>query len=264
MHRTLIAVLFCLAATVGPAASAGAEATDPFQQYVAAIAARQEPAVTEALARIEDPGRQLLALRSYLRSRNHLAERWSWTAEQIAAYEGSPEYAALQGQIEVVRQVFEQSSPGYTLWVNPQVRSLDVQIEHWNTNESVAAAAASLLDVVRARVSAPGFPASDQAKAVVELETFLASYVPEPAPTIAAPGLSPHGQMRAVDFQVHRGDTIVAGTRTATIATDWDAAGWTEKLAEAVREAGSHFIGPLQSPREPWHYSYAPESVATR
>ena len=264
MPRTLLALSLCVAAITGSAALASTDGADPVERYVTAIAARQEPCVAEALARMDDPGRQLLALRAYLRSRNHLAERWSWTAERIAAYESSPEYADLQAQIERVRLAFVQSSPGYELWVNPQVRSLDIQLEHWNTNESVAAAAANLLDAARARVAAPDFSASDPVKAVMQLEEFLASYVPEPTPTIAAPGLSPHGQMRAVDFQVHRRDTIVAGTRTATIATDWDAAGWTAKLAEAVREAGTRFIGPLESPREPWHYSYAPESVAAR
>lgn len=82
--------------------------------------------------------------------------------------------------------------------------------------------------------------------------------------TVAAPGLSPHGQMRAVDFQVHQGDRIVAGPRTATIAADWDAAGWSAKLDAAVRAAGNRFIGPLASPREPWHFTYSPEAVAAQ
>ena len=57
------------------------------------------------------------------------------------------------------------------------------------------------------------------------LKAFLSGYRPVPTPTIAAPGLSLHGQMRAIDFQVHQGGRVVAGPNTATIATDWTAAG---------------------------------------
>jgi len=47
--------------------------------------------VAQTLAQLDGSGRQLLALRSYLRSAPCLAERWSWTQEQIEAFEGSPE-----------------------------------------------------------------------------------------------------------------------------------------------------------------------------
>ena len=83
-----------------------------------------------------------------------------------------------------------------------------------------------------------------------------------PTPTIAAPGLSLHGQMRAVDFQVHQPGRVVAGPSTATIATDWAAAGWAAKLDAAVREASERFVGPQASPPAPWHYTYVPEAVA--
>ena len=42
----------------------------------------------EALARIDGQGRQLLAVRSYLRAAD-LAGQWSWSQERIEAYEGS-------------------------------------------------------------------------------------------------------------------------------------------------------------------------------
>jgi hypothetical protein len=70
--------------------------------------------------------------------------------------------------------------------------------------------------------------------------------------------------MRAVDSQVHQGDRIVAGPMTATIATDWDATGWASRLDAAVRAASRRFIGPLATPREPWHYTFSPESVAAQ
>jgi hypothetical protein len=243
---------------------AGDETEAALARYVDALAAEQDPRVADALTRIDGTGRRLLALRSYARGRAHLAERWSWTSEQIAAYEASPEHGELQQEIAKVIEAFARENPGFDLWVNPQVRSLDIQLEHWNTNESVAAAAATLLAAASEVVSSPTFPASQPARAAKALESFLASYVPVPTPTIAAPGLSPHGQMRAIDFQVHQGASIVAGPRTSTIDTEWDASGWSAKLDAAVRSASQRFVGPLSSPREPWHYTYSPETVAAQ
>jgi hypothetical protein len=244
--------------------SAISSATDVLDDQLARLAARQDPRVTEALARIDDTGRRLLALRSYLRSRDHLAERWSWTQEQIQAFEGSAEHRDLQSEIERVRAAFSRDNPGFELWVNPQVRSLDRQIESWNGNESVGAAAARLLTDALELVGRADFGLGQAERAQHALESFLVAYRPAPTPTLAAPGLSPHGQMRAVDFQVHQGDRIIAGPRTATIATDWDETGWSSRLDAAVRAASRRFIGPLATPREPWHYTYSPESVAAQ
>jgi hypothetical protein len=74
-------------------------------------------------------------------------------------------------------------------------------------------------------------------------------------PTLAVPGLSPHGQSRAFDFQVMRGSQLIAGPSSPS---SWDESGWTSKLQEAVRRASTKFSGPLASPREPWHYDYRP------
>ena len=68
------------------------------------------------------------------------------------------------------------------------------------------------------------------------------------------PGLSPHGQMNAVDFHVYRGEQEIATPDSATIETVWTAQGWGDRLARAVRESGARFSGPLEVPREPWHY----------
>lgn len=261
--RFLVAFMIAIVAQ-GAAAAEAARSQDALAPLIEGLVAAQDASVAAAVERIEGDGRKLLALRSYLRSSAHLAERWSWTAEQIAAYQQGPEYAALQAEIERVRAAFAGANPGYELWVNPQVRNLDIQIEHWNGNESVAAASESLLEAVRQHVSSPGFPLAKPDAADSALRQFLTSFVPTPTPTIAAPGLSPHGQMRAIDFQVHKGGAVVAGTRTSTIAEDWDGAGWTQKLSAAVRSTSRRFIGPLESPREPWHYTYTPEAVAAQ
>jgi hypothetical protein len=222
------------------------------------IAANTDPRVAEMLPRIDGVGSRLLALRSYLRSGERLSERWSWTQEQIAAYAGSIEQQELNAEVQRVREAFEQSNPGFELFVNPQVRSLDIQLASWNSNESVAAASARL---VQDAIAYLGTASGDAARAAM-LEAFLKSYAPEPVPTVAAPGLSPHGQMRAIDFQVHRGEEIVAGPDTHTIGSTWEQGGWAARLDTAVREASRKFIGPLVSPREPWHYTYTPVAVA--
>ena len=262
--RTWIAAIAALLAAVTAVGLAWAAApdADPLPSYVTAISTQLDPRVAQTLARLDGTGRQLLALRSYLRSASHLAERWSWTQEQIEAFEDSPEQRDLQQEIDRVRTTFVAANPGFELYVNSQVRSLDVQIEHWNGNASVTAAAEEMLAATQALMAAPGFPADRPEQAREALKTFLAGHKPVPTPTIAAPGLSLHGQMRAIDFQVHQGGRVVAGPSTATIATDWDAAGWSAKLDAAVREASDRFVGPQATPPAPWHYTYVPEAAA--
>jgi len=73
---------------------------------------------------------------------------------------------------------------------------------------------------------------------------------------LAAPGLSLHGQSRALDFQVRKGTQTIAGPEVASVASVWEKQGWARKLQEAVDPAQGVFVGPLQSPDEPWHYEY--------
>jgi hypothetical protein len=260
--------LLLVAALVAPGsvpAAEPAQATDPvLDDSIRAIAAEIDGRVASAIELIDGTGRRLLALRSYLRSRDHLGERWSWTQDKITAFEGSAEHRALQIEVERVREAFTRENPGFELWVNPQVRSLDLQLESWNGNESVQAAADEMLASVRESLAAlePAADRSDRRNAV--LERLLIEHTPNPTPTVAAPGLSPHGQMRAIDFQVQKDGQIVAGPKTATIETEWDQAGWTARLDAAVHEASNRFVGPLATPREPWHYTYTPDAVASQ
>ena len=227
------------------------------------IAGQIDGRIVEVLPLIEGLGGKLLALRSYLRSGERLAERWSWSQQQIAAYQGSAEQQEMQAEIGRVRDAFARTSPGYELFVNPQVRSLDIQLANWNHNDSVSAASARLLVDVQAHLAAvvQGEAARDGAQV---LAAFLKSYTPEPVPTVAAPGLSPHGQMRAIDFQIHQRGQVIAGPDSRAIESTWEQGGWALKLDAAVRQASSRFVGPLVSPREPWHYTYTPLEVAAR
>ncbi len=217
--------------------------------------------MASAVAQIKGEGPKLLALRSYLRAGPQLSERWSWTEQQIAAYEDSLERQALQLEIERVRAAFAKANPGFELYVNPAVRSIDDQIEKWNSSDSVTEAGARLLGDVEALLTSPNFPTRDAQRARQTLEAFLKAYVPEPTPTVAAPGLSPHGQMRAVDFQVEREGRTVAGPDSRTVDSVWQNQGWARKLETAVHAATDKFVGPLASPREPWHYTYTPDAI---
>ena len=255
-HR--IALLALLAAQ----AVSAADTRDPLALHLAGVQGTLDPRAVAVIPRIDGIGRQLLALRSYLRAGAGLAERWSWSDAEIANWQGSAEQAALDSAIARVREAFESANPGYSLRVNPEVRSLEIQVERWNTNASIAAAAAALADAARAAVREGRFPAPGSPRAQEAFGEFLREWLPEPTPPLAAPGLSAHGQMRAVDFIVVRGEEIVAGAVTADVPSLWTDAGWAERLNSAVRASGAPFEGPLRLPAEPWHFDYRPAGAA--
>lgn len=238
-----------------PVAADSGVPADKLEAYVRAAVARLAPEQREALGRIGEGPRRLLALKGYLRAGRGASERWAWTQAQIESYEKSPEYAAALAEIEKVGREFASSNPGYTLRVNTKVRSLDEQLSKWGENDSVARAGEELLARARQEVEGSAYPDPPAAAGVESFERFLRAAQTRATPTLAVPGLSPHGQARAFDFQVMRGGELVAAPSSPGA---WDAAGWTAKLQEAVRRASTKFSGPLASPREPWHYDYKP------
>jgi len=233
-----------------------AEPEQRLEQLLDRVAATLPPHASETLRKIEGTPRRLLAARSYLRAGDGLGKRWSWSAEQIRAHSQSAEYRALVAETEQVRRRFEEQNPGYTLYANTEVRSLELQITRYNTNKSVERAANQLQKSALAEVSRSEYDAPADANSVERFKKFLSAWRPPTAAALAAPGISRHGQLRAIDFQIMKDGAIVAPTETATVKRNWDTPGWTEKLQAAV--AGSRFRGPLQSPYEPWHYEYNP------
>jgi hypothetical protein len=215
------------------------------------------PAEARAVAlRIPELGSRLLATRAYLRAGASLSSRWSWSEAQSVAFAASPAGDALRVAIDAVRCAFETRNPGHSLFVNPSFRSVEIQLQRWNGNESVARASARLLGITRDAIGGPaGRAGRDSPAWLIEL---LRSHVPRPAVTLAAPGLSAHGRGSAIDFQVSRAGSIIAGPETSTVAAVWDAGGWTDRLGAAIDASGAPFDGPLESPHEPWHYSYVP------
>jgi len=229
-------------------------------EYLLAVTHDLPPVAKEALQRIADPPRQLLAVRGYIRADQQLAARWSWSAQEIRAYEASDEYRALLSEIEGVRARFEAQNPGYSLYANTAARSLDLQLQRWNSNRSVGVIAGRLQEAALRELSADAYPAHPDARATLRFANFLREWRPTPAAApLAVPGLSLHGRSRAIDFQIASNGRIIAPTEVAKVRSVWEQQGWARKLADAMR--GTHFVGPLQSPNEPWHYEYVPRAA---
>ena len=244
---------FMVAIAGGPSRASDATA------FETALMKMAPPPSAEALAQIPDPGRKLLALRSYLRSGPKIAERWSWTADEIKAFEGTTEQKALLAEIDAVKQHFKAANPGYEIYVHGTIRSLDEQIAKWNANESVGVAAQEILSAYRAAFTdeALTFAGVDETK----LAAWLRSFKPSKRANLAAPGMTLHGRASAIDFQVMKDGQIYAGADTRKVESVWRAEGWDQKLKASITAAGPSFKGPLTDPDEPWHYDYLAKSA---
>jgi hypothetical protein len=250
-----------VAAWLPLAPALAAQTCKGLEDCVAAVAASQDARVAQALQRIPDTGAKLLALHSYLRAGPDLAQRWSWTQTQIGQFAGSPHDEQLAAAIQSVRREFEERNPGCTLTVNPEVRSLDRQLSAWNSNSSVAAAAREFVAAAVGEIASRA-PSDSAGMTVPVFARFVMGHQPRPSPNLAAPGLSRHGQMYAVDFHVRKEGKAVADTDSGSIAQVWVEQGWEQRLRAAVVASGASFTGPLQEPHEPWHYDYAPRQSA--
>jgi hypothetical protein len=229
--------------------------TDPSVREVAWIAKASvgvDPRALATLSRVNGLDRRLLALRAYLRAGDTLAARWSWSQQQLAAYPSTPEGIAAAADIDTVERAFASANPGYRARANRLPRSLEQQLDHWNQNRTVAKVGAQLAAALSRQFPATAVPDA------AALRSALISWIPPFAAPLAAPGLSAHGQGRAFDFQIEQDGRPIAGFDAVSARQQWDAAGWTQKLQTAVIASGKPFIGPLQSPYEPWHYAYVP------
>jgi hypothetical protein len=242
-----------LFATAAAAQTPSRASEAPLQAWVDEASIGLDSRATTALSQIAGADRRLLAVRAYLRAGDALPERWSWSAQRLADYASTPEGRAANADIDSVAEAFTVANPGFMLEVNRQPRSLELQLAHWNGNASVKAVAASLVSSLEKR-----FGGDSRSPPAEELRAALIAWAPPVAATLAAPGLSAHGQGRAFDFQVLRDGRVIAGLDEAAAHRQWDAAGWTQKLHQAMKAAHGRFAGPLQSPYEPWHYAYNP------
>jgi hypothetical protein len=249
----LLAQLALVFATAVAAQAPSPASEAQLQAWVDEASTGLDSRATVALSQISGADRRLLAVRAYLRAAETLPQRWSWSAQRLADYESTPEGRAANADIDAVADAFTAANPGFTLEVNRQPRSLELQLGHWNENASVKAVAASLVESLEKHLAGSTHnPTAD------ELRAALIAWTPPVAATLAAPGLSAHGQGRAFDFQVLQEGRVIAGLDAAAAHRQWDAAGWTQKLHRAMKAAHGRFAGPLQSPYEPWHYAYNP------
>jgi hypothetical protein len=248
----LAALLLCAVTLLGPARAAEPASLETVMTQLA------PPPSAEALVAIGDPGRKLLALRSYLRAGADLSKRWSWTAEEIKAFEGTPEQKALLAEIDAVKAHFKAANPGYEIYVHGTTRSLDEQIAKWNANDSVGAAAAEMLAAYQT-----AFGEAAAAPDPKKLAQWIRSYQPPKRANLAAPGMTLHGRASAIDFQVMKDGRIHAGANTKEVESVWRAEGWDQKLKASMTAAGPSFVGPLANPDEPWHYDYVPKGTAS-
>jgi hypothetical protein len=255
--RLLARAVLVIAVLVFPVAIA-AQAALPagemqVQAWVDEVSVGLDSRAAEALSQIAGADRRLLAVRAYLRAGDTLPQRWSWSAQRLADYASTPEGRAANADIDAVAAAFAAANPSFTLEANRQPRSLERQLAHWNENASVKAVAASLVDSLSKR-----FDGGSRSPPAEELRAALIAWAPPVAATLAAPGLSAHGQGRAFDFQVLHGRRVIAGLDADAAYRQWDEDGWTLKLHQAMDAAHGRFTGPLQSPYEPWHYAYTP------
>jgi hypothetical protein len=255
-----LGVFGCGFAATGAVAAQADPALQALERQSTALLQQLHPLARTTALRISDTGRRLLAMRAYLRAGESLSDRWSWTDAQHTAFQASAEGKALRDGTDAVRCAFATANPGYSLFVNPEFRSTAIQTDRWNRNETTGRAAARLLEM--ARVAIPTSTTAGSAAEASWLRQWLIAHAPQPVPTLAAPGLSPHGRGNAVDFQVMRDGRLVAGPDSTTIKKAWQQSGWSDRLAQAVATSGAPFAGPLQSPHEPWHYRYAPGTEA--
>jgi hypothetical protein len=251
-----IGIVAIVALLLAPLQVTFASSNSALDEYLQHIADSLPEKTAATLKQINGTPRRLLAARAYLRAGDTLRSRWSWTTDEIEEHAASPEYRALLAETEKVRLRFESQNPGYSLYANTEARSLELQIVRFNTNTSVGRVAATLHKQALAEIGKPVYGSPDQADDVERFKQFLAGWRPPTAAPLAAPGISRHGQLRAIDFQIMKGAAIVAPTETGTVKRNWDQPGWTKKLQVAAQ--GSNFRGPLQSPYEPWHYEYDP------
>jgi hypothetical protein len=237
-------------------AAVEARASDALTAHLTALAETLPEPARDALHRIETTERKLLAARSYAKSGNQLIERWSWTAAQIREAEQSHEYRRMLASIRSVTARFEAENPGFSLYANTQVRTLELQLERWNTNPRVGKVALELKNALARELRAQDYPATPSEESLSRFEAFLLQWYPSAPAPLAAPGLSAHGQLRAIDFQITKAGRVVAGTSVASVAREWEQPRWHDKLRRAVESAGAEFSGPLRAPNEPWHYTY--------
>lgn len=207
--------------------------------------------------------------------------KWAWTSEDVQKYMSSEDGKKLKERIAAVSKNFQQQTglSGYTLDHASLERTLDTQISLWKGNWSVAKLGPQLVTKLNAALVAGKYPDPPTDDSLAKFYKALRGTTLDPVanpnnpkktystPTNAAPGMSDHGRLSAIDFIVKQNGKAVVGTATAQI-DKWKEkvegrVSYAEGLKAAVTKLNSDagttiFDGPLAAPEEPWHYIYIP------
>lgn len=233
--------------------------------YMAAIVVElgeSKKQVEEALALIEtidsraDPQpAKLLALRRYLRLGGaKVVAQWAWTAEETLAKSKEGTTKLLYDEAAKVQTKFAEQNVGCSLAVSP-LRDLRKQVGLWNKNNTIQQAGEKLVKDMQTVLKGASYPDTPTPVSTANFKKKLQFAAVTPEPTSAAPGLSDHGQARAVDFVVSKNGAVVATTESATVSRVWRGKEqWEAKLIKAVKDSGAKLKGPLPKPDEPWHW----------
>lgn len=262
-----------MANPVGPPPIAGAAPSDEqINRYVDAVAATMPQKVQDALAKVK-PTTRMLALQRYVstHAQGQLESKWVWDAKQIHEFNEGGKGLKVNQAAKKVTQQFEAANPGYTLGTSP-LRDIDRQVRLWNHNPALHASATEASK--RAADAIARLPDQPDLQSLAQFRAFLAAMKLENKNTSAAPGLSDHGQMHAIDFVVIEGKNTVAGTVSGKAGrAEWDPK-WRGALRDAVVAANGELSGGVTfkpdhlgtpgnpGPYEPWHYTLAGKPAA--
>lgn len=227
-------------------------------RYVAPLIDSLDPRPKRVLDRIRSSSRRLLAVRYYMIRGHQVDSLWTWSQRQAGEFKASPDFDTLVTAIRAVRDTFALLNPGYAIRVHIGLRPLAKQIANWNSVRSVGAAADLLLRYSREVMADTLLPDTPTVASQALFDSLFYN-APDPIePTVALPGLSQHGQLRAFDFKItNMSGRLVAGASSSAIRPVWEEQGWTARLKEAVdRACPGCFAGPLDKPYEPWHYTW--------
>lgn len=232
----------------------------------------------ETIWQVKDSDRFLMALVAYLKvvESGKLDKKWTWDDEKIAAWKKTPERKEVENAVAAVAAKFaalpEIAGTGRTLTGGAKPRPLNKQIDYWNGNGSAKKLGGILRRGLLEEIQKPEYTDPPDAASAAAFKKLLVGGWPNSYlisqkkkekldsifTTNAAPGLSDHGQMRAIDFHVK-----VPGGKDFHPGGDerWESSGMAGLLKKAIESYNAEkgrkvFDGPLKSPNEPWHYDY--------
>ena len=224
---------------------------------------------------IADPKRRLLALRGYLAKEEKegaksLDDHWTWSKQQIADYKHSGDEREARKAIEKVKAGFnaqpDMKKAAFKLAGEPDPRTMKFQMDQWNDGKAVGAPAAAVYDQALTEIRKSSYKDSPDEESLSRFGAFLKKLKVELYR--ATPGLSRHGQMRAVDFIAKNAkDPKLTLGASASQIPEWRSTGCAAALKRAIDGVNAAakrtvFDGPLTKAKhgveEPWHYNYNP------